>query len=190
MFLLTLVIGGGLYGLMQMGFWSGDIAELPDVDYVTAGQTAWERAMVEANKLAGNEVALQPVGSIAVTEINGKYIQNEASGTLFVIEGKIRNDYTSNRSAIAVRGILYDTAGSPVNKHKVYCGNSIDDKTLRTEKFEAIQQRGTNEFGDSLSNLDVAPGASLPFTIVFSNLPENLSEYNVEPADSAAGAKQ
>ena len=190
LFLLSLIIGGGLYGLKQMGFWSGDFAELQDVDYVTAGLTAWDKAMVEANRLAGNEVVLQPVGSIAVTEISGKYIQNDQAGTLFVIEGKIRNDYTSNRSAIAVRGILYDTAGSPVNQLKVFCGNSVDDKTLRTEKLEAIQQRGNNEFGDSLSNLDVTPGAFLPFTIVFNNLPENLSEYNVVPAESAAGAKQ
>ena len=173
-----------------MGFWSGNFEELPDVDYVTAGQTAWDRAMLEVNKLAGNEVALQPVGSITVTEMNGKYIQNDGAGMLFVIKGKIRNDYTSNRSAIAVRGVLYDTAGSPVNQQKVYCGNSIDDKILSKAKFTEIQARGSNEFGDSLSNLDVAPGAFLPFTIVFNNLPENLSEYNVVPADSAAGAKQ
>lgn len=188
--LLLLVVGGGLYGLQQTGFWSGNLEELPDVDYVTAGQTAWDRAMLEVNKLVGNEVALQPVGSITVTEMNGKYIQNDDAGTLFVIKGKIRNDYTSNRSAIAVQGILYDTAGSPVNQQKVYCGNSIDDKILSTAKFAEIQVRGSNEFGDSLSNLDVAPGAFLPFTIVFNNLPENLSEYNVVPADSAAGAKQ
>ena len=176
--------------MSKMGFWSGSFEELQDVDYVTAGQTAWDMAMIEVNKLAGNEVVLQPAGSITVTEMNGRYLQNDSSGNLFVITGKVRNDYTSNRSAIAVRGILYDSAGSAVNEQKVYCGNSIDDNVLREEKFEALQVRGTNEFGDSLSNLDVAPGAFLPFTIVFNNLPKNLSEYNVEAADSAAGAKQ
>lgn len=59
---------GGLYGLKQMGFWSGNFEELQTVDYLTAAKTAWEKGMVEVNKLAGNEVAIQAVGTITITE--------------------------------------------------------------------------------------------------------------------------
>jgi predicted Zn finger-like uncharacterized protein len=187
--LLTLLIGGGLYGLKQMGFWSGNIEELQTVDYVTAAKTAWEKAMVQVNKLAGNEVKTVPVGTIAVTEMAGKYIQNEHAGMLFVIEGKIRNDYNSRRSATVVKGILYDEAGSVVQQKKAYCGNPIDDNTLRTATIEELQTISSNVFGDKFANDDVAPGASVPFAIVFSDLPENLSKFNVEVAESAAGSK-
>ena len=187
--LLGLSLGGGLFVLQQTGFWNGNIEELPDVDYAAAGQAAWQKAMVEYNKLIGNEGALQQAGSITITEMSGKYIDNAGAGRLFVVEGNIRNDFTANRSAIAVRGILFDAAGSAVQQQKVYCGNAIDNDTLRAETFAAIQARGANEFGDSLSNLDVAPGATLPFTIVFANLPDNLSGYNVEASDSAASSK-
>jgi hypothetical protein len=44
-----------------------------------------------------------------------------------------------------------------------------------------------NEFGDSLSNINIAAGASIPFTIVFRNLPAGVANINVEVVDSKPG---
>jgi len=41
-----------------------------------------------------------------------------------------------------------------------------------------------NQFGASLANLNVTSGQSIPFTIVFRNLPKSLSEFVVEVVDS------
>ena len=45
-----------------------------------------------------------------------------------------------------------------------------------------------NQFGDSLSNMNVAAGASIPFTIVFRNLPDGIANINVEVVESKPGA--
>jgi hypothetical protein len=70
----------------------------------------------------------------------------------------------------------------------VFCGNKFDDTALKTMSFAAIEEAMNNQFGDSLSNMNVAAGASIPFTIVFRNLPEGLANINVEVVDSNPGA--
>jgi len=189
MLFVIIIIGGGLYGLKQTGFWSGNFEELQTVDYVTAAKTAWEKAMIEVNKLAGNEVASQAVGTITITEKTGRYIQNSSAGTLFIIEGKIRNDYNSNRSAIAVQGTLYNATGAVVRKKEVYCGNVISNSTLQSGTVAEMDEISANPFGDRFSNEGVAPGTFVPFMIVFADLPDNLAEYNVEVTESAGGVK-
>ncbi len=188
--LLLLIVGGGLYGLKQMGFWSGNFEELQSVDYVTAAKTVWEKGMTEVNRLAGNAASQQPVGTITVTTMTGKYSQNITAGTLFVIEGTIRNDYNANRSAVVVQGVLYDEAGAVVRQKKVYCGNVIDSGMLQTGTVAEMDKLSANVFGDKFSNEDIAPGATVPFTIVFHDLPDNLAQYNVEIVESATGTKR
>ena len=55
-------------------------------------------------------------------------------------------------------------------------------------EVDAIEEAMNNQFGDSLSNMNVAAGASIPFTIVFRNLPEGIANINVEVVDSKPGA--
>ncbi|MBE0500268.1 MAG: zinc-ribbon domain-containing protein [Desulfuromonadales bacterium] len=188
--LLLLIVGGGLFGLKQMGFWSGNFEELQRVDYVTAAKTVWEKGMTEVNRLVGNAVSQQPIGMITVTTMTGKYSQNISAGTLFVIDGTIRNDYNANRSAVVVQGVLYDEADAVVRQKKVYCGNVIDSGMLQTGTVAAMDKLSANVFGDKFSNEDIAPGATVPFTIVFHDLPDNLAQYNVEIVESATGTKR
>jgi predicted Zn finger-like uncharacterized protein len=185
--LLILTVGGSLFGIKQMGFWSGNVEELQDVDYVTAAKTAWELVMTEVNQLAGTEIDNRS-GTITITEMNGRYVQNATAGTLLVIEGNIRNDFKSSRTAIAVKGILYDQDLNIIRESKVYCGNAIDGKTLQTGTVAKMQEYTDNPFGDRFSNEDVAPGTSLPFTIIFNDIPENFSQFNVEIAESMVGS--
>ncbi len=39
-----------------------------------------------------------------------------------------------------------------------------------------------NQFGDSLANMEVAPGKSIPFVVVVANLPKGAKDFEVQPA--------
>ena len=71
----------------------------------------------------------------------------------------------------------------------VFCGNPMDEETLRSLPFARIEERMNNQFGDNLSNLNVAPDGSIPFTVVFRNLPEKMAEFTIEVVDSRPAAK-
>ena len=140
--------------------------------------------------MTGGKVVKAPEGAVKVVNMGGRFVENSTLGTIFVIEGEVKNEFKETRSAIAVRGLLFDQTGKPVMRKKVYCGNKLSDTELKTLSLDKINERLGNQFGDSLSNLDVAPGATLPYTIVFGKLPDNLSEYNVEIAESTPGTQQ
>jgi hypothetical protein len=52
---------------------------------------------------------------------------------------------------------------------------------------EQINQGLDNRMGKGNANVNVKPQASVPFMIVFEELPDNLSEFTVEAVSSAAG---
>jgi len=187
--LLALLFGGGLYGMQQMGFWNGDFAQLGSADFGGFGEALWTRAETQIQKLLGNSVSSEPVGSIAIVEMGGRFVDNKTAGRLFVIDGKIRNDFAKPRSAIAVRGILYNAAGKAVAQQKVFCGNTLSTTELTSLPMAKILERGNNQFGDALSNLDIAPKATLPFTVVFGKIPGDIVEFNVEIAESSPGSQ-
>jgi len=61
----------------------------------------------------------------------------------------------------------------------------LTDAELTTLDLERINERLNNRMGDGNLNADIAPGEEIPFTVVFSNLPENMYEFTVEVVQSA-----
>lgn len=110
------------------------------------------------------------------------------TGQMLVIQGSATNNYRMSRSSISVKAILVDSQGKALRQQTVFCGNPLQNDTLANMPFSRIEEAMNNEFGDSLSNMNVASGASIPFTIVFRNLPDGVANINVEVADSKPGA--
>lgn len=174
MFLFLLLLLMLLFGAAGYIFWSGGTEEIG--------------RLIE--KMSGREAAPAVVGQIRLADLQGSFVQNEEAGQLFVISGQATNEFSEARSAIALKGVLYDGTGNPLLQQTVFAGNYLKEEGLRRMSFSDIQESMNNQFGDSLSNLNVAPGKSIPFTIVFRDLPPNLSEFTVEIADSRPGSKQ
>ncbi len=158
-----------------------------------AGYFFWQRGNLDIVKiveqLTGQGTPAAVAGQIRLSELSSSFVTNREAGQLFVIQGKATNDYSEARSAIAVKGILYDKNGRALLQQTVFCGNSLDVEVLRNMPFAKIEESMNNQFGDSLSNLNIGPGKSIPFTIVFKNLPAGLAEYTVEAVDSKPGSK-
>jgi hypothetical protein len=158
-----------------------------------AGYFFWQRGNLDIVKIVeqftGQGTPVSVAGQIRLSELSSSFVTNREAGQLFVIQGKATNDYSEARSAIAVKGILYDKNGQALLQQTVFCGNSLDVEVLRNIPFAKIEESMNNQFGDSLSNLNIGPGKSIPFTIVFKNLPPDLAEYTVEAADSKPGSK-
>jgi len=158
-----------------------------------AGYFFWQRGDLNIVKiveqLTGQGNPTTATGQIRLNELSSSFVTNREAGQLFVIEGNATNDYSETRSAIAVKGVLYNKKGQSLLQQTVFCGNPLSVEALRNMPFAKIEESMNNQFGDSLSNLNVGPGKSIPFTIVFKNLPPDLAEYTVETVDSKPGSK-
>ena len=98
------------------------------------------------------------------------------------------NNHPKTRSAITVKGILLNDKGEHLLQQTVFCGNKLDDAALQSMPFAVIEEAMNNQFGEGLSNMNIAVGAEIPFTIVFRNLPAGVANINVEVVDSKPGA--
>jgi predicted Zn finger-like uncharacterized protein len=129
-----------------------------------------------------------PVEQLITLEIAGSsYVKNREAGQLLVVQGTATNNFPTTRSAISIKGVLLDAAGKPLQQQTVFCGNYLDEEKLRTMKYVQIEEAMNNQFGDSLSNMNISPGKVLRFTIVFRNIPREMANINVEVVDSKPG---
>jgi predicted Zn finger-like uncharacterized protein len=135
----------------------------------------------------GEAPTASPGDRIGINITGSSYVNGKA-GQMLVIQGAAVNNHPTTRSAITIKGVLLDAQGKKLLQQTVFCGNRLDETALKSMPFTAIEEAMNNQFGDSLSNMNVAAGASIPFTIVFRNLPAGIANINVEVVDSKPGA--
>lgn len=134
--------------------------------------------------LGGEPAATSTMEGIDLSGVQGAFVENLESGEFFIIRGEVINRFAESRSAIQIKGVIYDPAGRPSLQQTVFAGNPLTEDQLRNLPYARIEESMKNQFGDSLSNINVRPGQVIPFTIVFRNLPQGMSEFTVEIADS------
>lgn len=167
---VLLLVLGAIVGYL---FWKNDTTDITQI----------------VNLVLGRPAAV-PASRIQLPTAKSYFVMNTEAGRLFVIHGEAVNGYQDARSAITVNGILHDEQGRVLLRQTVFCGNSMDLATLKTAPFARLEENMNNQFGDTLSNLNVAPGKAIPYMIVFRNLPPKVTGFTVEVADSRPGVPQ
>ena len=125
-----------------------------------------------------------PSGQIILKNLEGKFIKNDEAGELFIIRGEAINQFREPRASIQVKGVIFDHSGKSLLQKTIFCGNPISDQELQTLPFSKIEELMSNQFGKSLSNMNVNAEQTISFTIVFRDLPKSLAEFSVNIASS------
>jgi predicted Zn finger-like uncharacterized protein len=119
-------------------------------------------------------------------DISSKFVDNNKIGKLFVITGKVKNEYPMARGSIQISGKIYTKDKVLAKTETAFCGNILSDIDLNNADSTTLKQRLQNRSGDNQINQKVLPGAAIPFMIVFTNLPANLEEFTTEVINSVA----
>ena len=122
-----------------------------------------------------------------IIDLDGNFIPTDKIGQLYVIKGKIVNNYPQSRSHILIKSTIEDEKGNPIDRKLAYAGNIFTEHELKDITIEEIEKRLKNKSGKNNSNIDVAPQEAVPFMIIFYNLPDSISEYVVETVSSSPG---
>jgi predicted Zn finger-like uncharacterized protein len=118
-----------------------------------------------------------------VRNLIGYYEPGAKAGNLFIIKGQVTNTGRFRKSGTRVHAALLDNNDRPVAEKTCYAGNVLAGETLHVAGREKIEQALSNRFGDRLVNMDVAPGKSVPFMVVFFDAPGGISAYRLEAKD-------
>lgn len=137
----------------------------------------------------------QPTGTpdpgvrrLAFKAVTGSFLDTKA-GSLFLIRGEVVNNYPQGRSHILVKAGLLDEKGQSLKIKTAYAGNTFTDEEIKTRPVQEMDKAMKNPAGQGGRNVNVAPGASVPFLLVFDALPNNLSEFTIEAVSSSPGTK-
>jgi hypothetical protein len=68
-----------------------------------------------------------------------------------------------------------------------YAGNSFAEKQIKEKPIEELNKGLKIRMGRNRMNLNVQPGATIPFMIILDKLPVNVSEFTVEAVSSSPG---
>lgn len=147
--------------------------------------------------LPGNLSGINPVDEsvtadtgnrrLDISDLSSNFIPTDQMGQVYVIKGKIINNYPSSRSHILIKGSIEDENKKAVDQKLVYAGNIYTENELKGMTREEIEKGMSNKAGKNNSNLNVLPQFSVPFMIVFYDLPDNISEFLVETISSSPG---
>lgn len=124
---------------------------------------------------------------LEIVDLNGEFLPTDKIGQLYIIKGKIINTYPQSRTSILLKGTIEDEKRNPIDRKLAYAGNIFTEHELKDITIEEIEKRLKNKSGRNNSNINVAPQESIPFMIIFYNLPDTLSEYVVETVSSLPG---
>ena len=172
--LLAAVGVGALFAARQFGI------EIPYLDKLKGLDIPY------VSDLLGPKVEEAGNLKIAIDEkdVTGRFVTNDKLGTLYVVSGKIKNEYEDPRSAIRITGKIYSKGRKLELEKTVYAGNVLSESDLAGADQAAIDQKLQNRLGQDRKNVNVKKNETLPFMIVFANLPKDPDEYTVEAAGS------
>lgn len=129
----------------------------------------------------------EETGKIILRSVNSSYVKNTVTGSeLLVISGEAVNGFTAPRAALQVKGMIYGDKDQILVSKNAYCGNPLSAEQLAGMPLDAIEAAMANQLGSGLTNLEVAPGKAIPFTVVITTLPAGAKDFGVEPAGSQA----
>ena len=148
-----------------------------------------------ARGLPGMNLLLLPKGAerekakpgeikMALSNVRGYFRINDKVGRIFIIQGLVESQHKDVRTAVLVRGRLQDAKGKVARQAVVYAGPTFTPEELRTLSLQEIQARLGSPKGPDGVNFVIAPSGTIPFMIVFANLPGNLSEFTAEVVGS------
>jgi len=121
---------------------------------------------------------------MALANVRGLFRLNNQAGRLFVIQGQVENQHPNVRMGILVRGRLQDAQGQVVRQAVVYAGPTFTPEEMERLSLEEIQARLAIPRGPDGVSYVVAPQGTIPFTVVFAELPGNLTEFSAEVVGS------
>lgn len=116
--------------------------------------------------------------------------QNRDAGQILIITGMVRNSYPEARSFIRLRGHLLGSDNTSLADRFFYAGNIISIDELQTLPADEILARLSIKGGTDGKNMNVPPGAEIPFMVVFDKLPDGMTEYRIDPVGSSPAQGQ
>lgn len=119
-----------------------------------------------------------------IRDVKWSYEKQTASGSLFVIKGKVANFGKGPSGGIGIRATLLGKDNQALVEKMAFAGNFLDEASLRRMDRSGIAGAMSNRFGAGNGNKEIPPGKALPFMVVFFDPPGGIEAVMVKAMDA------
>lgn len=130
------------------------------------------------------EETAKKVEMLTMRNVRQYNVLNEKVGKVFVIEGKVVNEFPSPKELIELEGAIYDENKKPVREKKQLAGTQLSLFQLQVLSENEMESFLNNKVEILANNTNIPPGGEVPFMILFYEPPENITEFGVKIIDA------
>ncbi|MCR4667276.1 MAG: zinc-ribbon domain-containing protein [Desulfovibrio sp.] len=150
-----------------------------------AGAIAWQ-FMFSGDKEPGiaSDIELaNKVKLLTMRNVRQYIVENEKIGKIFVIEGKVVNEFPEPKELIAVEGAIYSRDKRVIATKKQRCGTQLSLFQLQVLSEKEMEAFLNNKVEILTNNINLKQGAEVPFMILFYAPEEEVAEFGVRIVD-------
>ncbi len=152
--------------------------------FTESGRKTVESVAPRIAALVGGRGAGKAASRFEVKNVIGYYESGAASPKILVIKGQVTNLSSAGKSGIRVAAALLDNTDKVLMQQVVYAGNVVSGARVKTDGRETLTKLLANPLGEHLANMDVLPGKTIPFMVLFFDAPEEIDSYRLEAKDT------
>ncbi len=151
-----------------------------------AGGGAWwwfSRAALPKASPTSTIPLAQKVEKLSMRNVRQYYVNNEKTGAVSVIEGRVVNGFSTPKELIEVEASLYGQDKNPLVTKKQYAGTSLSLFQLQVLGEKELDSFINNKLEVLANNTNIPPGGEVPFMVLFFNPPPSVTEFGVKIVD-------
>lgn len=163
---------------------------------IAGGVWAWQntnyldglKSLFGEQELKVEKAAVEPddvISELKIVEHRGYPLKNKKIGSLLVIEGKVRNNFSTPRELISLEAELFGADGKVLATRRQLAGVCLSPFQLEVLDKNELENTLNRKLDIISSNINVLPGAEVPFTVVFVDAPADASDYKVRIVEAS-----
>lgn len=133
---------------------------------------------------ADDNAVSESVELLTMRNVRQYNVMNEKVGKVFVIEGRVVNEFPEPKGMIELEGAIYDKDKQPLAVKRQLAGTQLSLFQLQVLSEKEMESFLNNRIEILANNTNVPPGGETPFMILFFDPPENVAEFGVKILDA------
>ena len=155
-----------------------------------AGGGWWYYTSKGAAKQQNEQDIAKQVELLTMRNVRQYYVDNEKVGKVFVVEGRVVNEFPQPKELFTVEAGIYDKDQKTLALKKQLCGVQLSLFQLQVLSEKEMESFLNNKIEILTNNTNVMPGGEVPFMVLFYAPPKGVAEFGVKIVDARDVAEQ
>ena len=134
--------------------------------------------------------AAKQVELLTMRNVRQYYVDNEKVGKVFVIEGRVVNEFPQPKELITIEAAIYDKDKKALAVKKQLGGVQLSLFQLQVLSEKEMESFLNNKVEILTNNTNVPRGGEVPFMVLFYAPPDGVAEFGVRIIDARDVAEQ